>query len=165
MASVIKQWKKFSTLLSDIDSSTNDKQHFYSVISDWLTSNRNLFSDQVWGCYHLGYFASLDPSQYRVGSAEDSVSVSIEVLIRAEPSSLSTMAMFIRDTLWDMVAYKTRVRCPNCEDDDLRALIEPDSQEIVLSCDLCLWSQLPSGKKWSGPKTLIPANKTQLSGL
>lgn len=165
MTSINRQWKSFCSIFNELDVSTIDAKHFYSAISSWLIKNRKMFDDDVWKIYGLGKLSELNPSLYKVECLEGSVAESIDRWNNTQPSSQNSIAIIIRDALWDMAAFKTNIQCPNCQDDDLRALLEPDSKEIILSCDLCCWSQSSSGNEWSGSQNLIPANKDQLTVL
>jgi len=152
-------------MLNELNLNGIEEECFYSAISSWLTENRKAFRDNIWETYGLGQLSELNPTLFKVECLEGSVDEHIRRFNNLEPSSLDSIAMIIRDILWDMVAFKTQVQCPNCQEDDFRALLEPKSEEVILSCDLCCWSQSLNGNKWSGSSNLIPANKGQLSDL
>lgn len=169
MAPADRLWNSFCSMLEKIDTSVTDEERFYTHIVNWLSENKKLFDVGTWNIYKLDYYFDLKLSLYRVDCMECSVEETISRLINLsnltdfKVGKKSSILMFIRDILWDMVAFKTQTPCPNCQNDDLRALIEPNSNEMILSCDKCCWSQSIYGDKWSGTKLLIPANKEQIS--
>lgn len=159
-----RQWNSILSMLNELDIKKLTKQEFYAAISKWLVSNKNAFKEQLWTSYGLDKLSSLDPSLFNVESSEGSIEENISRLNNLQPSSQDSIVVIIRDILWDMAAFKTDIRCPNCKDDDLRALLDPDTESIILSCDLCCWSQSNSGTQKLECQNLIPANKLQLIG-
>jgi hypothetical protein len=157
-------------MLNELDVKNLTKQEFYTALVEWLRCHQKDFQkktrknlkENLWTSFGLDEYVSLDPLLYRVESAEDSVQEHVDAFNNWQPHSQESIAMVVRGILWDMVAFKTETQCPNCKDDDLRALFDPDTEEIILSCDLCCWAQSRYGKKWSGSHNLVPANKDQL---
>lgn len=157
-----KVWLDFCQFLSNKAGNDLTKYYFYQLICGWLANNINSFGDELWKLYNFKVYIEYDPSDYPIESSDNRVQNTIDRVCNLKPSSIDAIAMIVRDLLWDMVAYKSDIECPNCGDDDFRVLYDIKHKQIVLSCDLCGWSQFEDGKNWQGDNCLVPAKVSEL---
>lgn len=162
MKSHIKIWQDFLERVSKLQTGDLTKKIFFEFLCSWLLNNTKAFGSDVWLSYKFESLVSCKPADYAIEYSEGSVGEAISRLKRLEPSSTGSIAMTLRDVLWDMLAYKCDVECSNCGDDDFRVLLGKGSKIVVLSCDNCGWAQFESGKRWSEDSSLIPANNSEL---
>ncbi len=162
MKSHISVWREFCDHLNSLQTDSLSKQDLFSCTCEWLAKNSGCFGEDIWRIYGLDIMLKVSPSDYPVKYSEDTVDQTVSGWKALKPSSIDSIAMTVRDILWDMLAYKSKVECPNCGDDDLRVLFDKQGKVNVLCCDLCCWSQFESGEKWSGKQNLVPANISQL---
>ena len=138
------------------------KYVFFKLLCEWLIKNMKSFGEELWKLYRFEAYVNYEPSDYPMECSDDSVKQTIDRITKLEPSSMNAIAMIIRDILWDLVAYKSDIECSNCGDDDFRVLYDEKLKQLVLSCDLCGWSQYYDGRKWLGDYFLVPAKFAEL---
>jgi len=165
MSSHKQLWDTFTTFLRSIELKNTSTVQFVSCLIGWLLSNRRAFPEESWNLYGLDQLTSIDCDRYEVEFTEESLHSTISRLVKQSPSSKDSITMIIRDVLWDCIVHKSEVECPNCGDDDLRVLVDSESREIVLACDICSWSQSKNGNKYVGDKKLRIAERSELDNL
>jgi hypothetical protein len=82
---------------------------------------------------------------------------------RLHPRNERAAVADLHELGWDLVTIRSSRRCPQCEEGYLQPLLDPESGEIILSCDLCSWSETMDGQEWNGPSQLVPAPTSKLS--
>ena len=74
--------------------------------------------------------------------------------------------MTIRDTLWDMITIYSRKNCPITQSDEsryIKIIYNDDSEDILLECQGCGWTEYVNGDRYSGPVgKVIPANEEEI---
>lgn len=156
-----KLWANFCGYLGDKKDSLTELLLF-QYICEWLINNSKMFSGMVWDDYQFDTYLKYLPSEYVMKLSEERLEQLINRMMLFSPSSLDSMAMMLRNILWDMVAFKSKVMCPNCGDDEMRVLYDVEEGVVILSCDLCCWSQYENGEKWEGSGKLVPSKVSQL---
>lgn len=162
MRTVTQNWRDICSMLKNFEELSGSSQDLYLAFCKWLRENRNHFDKKTWNAYGFDKYINLNPSLYVAEFTEGTVQDNVERFARYKPNSIDTLAMFIRDILWDIIVFKTNIECARCGDDHFRALANPETNEIFLSCDRCTWTQSMSGVRRCGPKILIPARKNLL---
>ena len=155
-------WFELCEMLSKPQAVLLSKASLYASLSTWLEANIGTFGPEISAVYGFDSYVNYDPSDYPTESCEFSAQEIIHRIISLEPSSLDSVAMIIRDTLWDLIAYKSNRECLNCGDDDFRVLYDGNLDRFVMSCDLCGCSVFDDGSQWLGDPELKPANVRQL---
>lgn len=155
-------WSSLKLVLSALVPSTT-KRAYFGVLAAWLRENMDALGSDLVHQYGLDTFVELDADCYPIDTADVTVSDEVGNLIRQTPTRFDTIAMFLRDQLWPLVAFKTSTQCPNCEEDELRALQDTASGgEIILACDFCGWAQRRDGSRSDVVGTARPATSKQL---
>ncbi len=167
MRKMMNVWNKLIEKIEIDDIKTN--LDLYKIIKEWLIENKTKYFKNVYSDYDLDFFISLNPDDYAIDFSECSVEDSLTRIEKFEPRTIDNIVMITRDILWGMVAYKSKVECPNCTEDDFRVLYEQDTMKIVLSCDLCGWAQFEDGecfmaKQGDSNQKLLPLKMEQLKG-
>lgn len=139
------------------------KRRYFGALAKWIKEDSTLLGTQTATQYGLDWLSTLEPEDYPVELAGMVVSEEIASLIRQEPTTLDTIAMFMRDQLWPLATFKTSTECPNCGEDELRVLVDSvPPRELVLACDSCGWAQNDEGRKSDVKGTCRPATIAEL---
>lgn len=114
------------------------------AVQVWVSSNIDRFGSQA-ELYGLTELSKLKADDFPVDQSRLIAEEEVRVLRAIQPSTVETFAARIRDLLWGALVYQTHYRCPQCDDDYLRALWSDEQKEIVLACDTCAYSRLRTG--------------------
>ncbi len=162
MISCASLWKNFLRELNEFKDKEVSKIDFFNFIVKWLRDNKKGFQKREWESYKLDNYLNYDPSIYKIESSELDIGDCINSWNLTTPSSKITIAMFLRDALWDLIVFKIELECINCGDFCAEIMFDDEEEIIVLSCVQCDYSQDKKGEKWSKHYHLVPANKLQL---
>lgn len=154
-------WEEFLDL---IDSVNDDPGELTNAIQKWMRDHLNVFSKELLDLFKTSaYILSIDTSDYPIYFSNVDIANLKHEFHNMEPKNVEEILSKLLDALWEFVSYKTNIRCPQCNDDELRCLFDPTTRELVLSCDICSWTSTLSGDKWNSDNYLIPAKKVQLA--
>lgn len=156
--------KLLSNLLAHVRSSypPGDRAAMLGVLQQWLKShlaNWNAGLRERWG---LDEFARMDLARYPVDEASLDLDEELRQLRSVPPMSMELLAMRLRDIFWAGITVESSLVCPRCGEARLRMLEDAHSDALVLSCDLCAWSQSMLGEPWHGGRRLEPAPKARI---
>ncbi len=104
----------------------------------------------------------MDIGDYPIDESSLDPNEEIKQLDRVRPTSMSELSMRLRDIFWAGVTVESDIVCPQNRDAQLRILVDPPSDAIVLSCDACGWGQTPQGQEWDVEPRLKPVTKYRL---
>lgn len=156
--------KLTSSLLAHIGARPpGDRGALLELLQQWLKLHLMNWSSGIRGRWGLDEWAELDLSNYPVEESSFDPEEEVCQLKSVPPASMDLMAMRIRDILWAGITVEATVTCPRCGEVQLRILEDPASDTIVLSCDLCAWSQTSHGEPWHGPRHLKPASRPRIT--
>ena len=111
-----------------------DPEGYFSKLSEWVAEHGQHIGNEMLERCGLAVLSALAVDEYPVAWSDVSPPEEIASLLRTPPSKLDVLAMFVRDQLWGMVAFKTNTECPNCAGDELRVLWdECGGGEVVLA--------------------------------
>ncbi|WP_199789872.1 hypothetical protein [Sorangium cellulosum] len=133
-----------------------------ATITKWLASNIDEFGSSA-ETYGLGRFTRLDISSLPIKMMAHNPSEEIDAFRRVARHTVDALAMKIRDAIWTAIVWQTSEQCPNCLNDQLRALKTARTKRIVLACDFCGWAQTLRGERWSGGEDLVIMNTEELA--
>lgn len=155
-------WSSLTQVLSGLTPSTT-KRAYFAALTAWMRENMDALGSELVRHYGLDGLVELDADCYPIEAADVAVFDEAASLTRQTPTRFDTIAMFLRDQVWPLVAFKTSIPCPNCEEDELRALQDTASAgSIILACDFCGWAQHRDGSRSNALGTARPATSKQL---
>jgi hypothetical protein len=131
-------------------------------LQDWLRQELGNFSSETVQRYRLAEFATIELGRYPRQRSTMNPAEEIRRLIAVSPSSMETLAMFLRDVLWAGITVSSGVWCPNCDCAELVTNFDETSQKIVFACDRCIWAQTPEGAPLGPDCHLVPATNIVL---
>lgn len=158
----VKIWQGFNEFLFNCGIEALTKEQLFKIICKWVSNQEINLGSELCELYALNSYIRCNPFEYPIESSDDDVSHMLGRISRFKPSSVDSILMFIRDILWNMIAYKSSIECSNCRDDDFRVLYDEKLNKIVLCCDLCGYSELENGDVWCSDSNLVPAKTVQL---
>lgn len=156
-------WESF---IENTENNTVDKTAFINAVIVWLVENMDRFDKNLILKYGLDKYANIKTvDDFPVNYSEMDPIEEFSQIKNFPPSNEENFLMRLRDMIWHSITYRSGIICPECDGDELKALLDPNASSIsiVLACDICAWAQLPNGKKWEGLPQLIPATKKQLN--
>lgn len=157
-----KLWSSLTERLSRLPGNEAAAE-YGSALAEWVRENRTRIGSDLLARYGLDRLSVLSFDEFPVDDADLNVAIERTNLSKQEPSSVEVIAMLVRDQIWNLVAFKTRIECPNCGEDELRALIDPGTDDaLVLACDFCGWAQDEQGRPWNGQPGCRPAKTSEL---
>ena len=155
-------WKKlyprFITHLESLDVNVGHLELLLHVQA-WLKACLNQWTPKLRKDFGLDKYATLDFERFPLADASFSPGEELRLLRANPPGSMGSFAMFLRELFWTGITVESSVQCPRCDQTELRILEDPVTEEIVLSCDFCAWSQTESGEPWDKAHYLEPATK------
>ena len=158
----IALWIDFREALAKSIHNGSTKAELFKVLVQWLSSHKQAFQKRLWAIYQLDTYVDYDPFLYPLDLSEETVKQIVDRAYRFEPLSSEGIILFIRDALWDMVAYLTNNSCIYCGRYNVRVLFDELNDMPILSCDLCGLSYFESGERWREPHYLIPTTTLNL---
>jgi hypothetical protein len=159
----MKQKQRLQNLVNSLKESLNQSnintvELFAATLQSWLVINRHYFEKATRNLFPiLDFFADADLSEYPVHYASISLGGLQRLVAEITPRKQADVAARLADIIWDLIAYKTTLTCPQCKDDELRVLQDTDTGRLVLACDICLWSQWEDGEPRLVRSRLEPA--------
>ena len=157
-------WESFLDLLRKPDTLENYESYYNSMVF-WIKNNYRNFTEELLKCSRLDVLININPEFYLNDCQDFYLESELKRFENNRPSSINTFAMIVGDRLWEMVAIKSGIDCPNCMDEFRYVLIEKPSGEknVVLECESCAWSENIDGTKLDeGLVKVMPANKQDL---
>lgn len=153
-----------SDLLGQLEASLSpgDRSALLRVLQRWLKSHLRSWSAPLRERWGLERLATMDLSRYPLEESSLDPDEEVQQLTSVRPTSMELFAMRLRDIFWTGITVESTVVCPRCSETQLRVLEAGDSDAIVLSCDLCAWSQTPDGNPWKGTSPLQPASSSRI---
>ena len=153
-----------SDLLGQLESSFSpgDRAGLLQLLQRWLKVHLADWSAQLRERWGLDQLAAMDLSHFPIEDSSLDPDEEVRQLTAVRPTSMELLAMRLRDIFWAGVTFESSVVCPRCSEAQLRVLEDPDSDVLVLSCDLCAWSQTTQGKPWKGPVALQPTASSRI---
>jgi hypothetical protein len=153
-----------SDLLGELESSFSpgDRSALLRLLQQWLKSHLVSWSSQLRDRWGLDGLATLDLPRYPIDETSLDPDEEVRQLKSVPPTSMELLAMRLRDIFWAGITVESTTVCPRCSETQLRILEDADSDAIVLSCDLCAWSQTPLGEPWRGTRPLQPAPRSRI---
>lgn len=156
--------KLWASLIAHVSSSRGPASllDLLKSVQQWLREHPAVAGSGLGQRYGLPWYQLTDLEAYPLAYSDLCPVEEIRKLSRVPPSSAEVAVMFLRDLFWGAMVMRSAVSCPNCEGDDLRVLVAPPSDEIVLACDSCGWSQTQDGEPWSSAERPIPPTEIHL---
>lgn len=142
-----------------------DFNSYYKTLVQLIKKYPKDFSEKVKQRWGLTELLDLDLNKYIVDSPSICLKLEKNRLVR-NYENIDTLAMTIRDTLWDMITIYSRKNCPITQSDEsryIKIIYNDDSEDILLECQGCGWTEYVNGDRYSGPVgKVIPANEEEI---
>ena len=145
------------------ESVADDRVHMLRLLQQWLELHLTRWNAETRARWSLESYASMDLGRYPIDEASLRPSEEVRQLDSVRPTTMDILGMRLRDIFWAGITLESEVTCPRCEERQLRILQDEQLDRIVLSCDLCAWSQFPEGQPWKGTQFLKPAPKERIA--
>jgi hypothetical protein len=155
--------KLLSGLIAHLQSSSQrGRAAMLRLLQQWLKSHLASWDADLRERWGLDGFAGMDLLRYPIDEASLDPDEELRQLKSVPPTSMELLAMRLRNIFWAGITVESTAVCPRCSEAQLRILEDAHSDAIVLSCDLCAWSQTPNGEPWHGARRLEPAPKARI---
>lgn len=157
--------KKFRDI-SHQEKNLKNYESYYLAYIEFINENRFFFTDSILKKWGLDILISINPKEYIVLNPDIALQMETKRLSRGVYGNIDTLAMSIRDTLWDMVTIYSGKDCPITPNDELRYIkikYADDSERLLLECAGCGWTEDVEGNEYEGPfGRVFPVNKDDL---
>lgn len=147
---LVEKFRKISQVESNLESYEN----YYQAYVRFINEHKFYFTDEVMRKWGLDVLVSIDIGEYLVVNPDLYLSLEKTRMGKGKYAKIDTLAMIIRDTLWDMVTIYSGKDCPRTPDDELRYIkivYEDNSDKILLECATCGWTEDVNGREYTGP--------------
>ncbi|EOH96175.1 hypothetical protein UAY_03085 [Enterococcus moraviensis ATCC BAA-383] len=138
---------------------------YYEALVRFVKKHPVEFTDEVKDEWGLNELLDININEYIVANPDICLDMEAKRLVR-DYESIDTLAMSIRDTLWDMVTIYSGKDCPITPNDELRYIkikYADDSERLLLECAGCGWTEDVEGNEYEGPfGRVFPVNKDDL---
>ncbi|MDE6832764.1 MAG: hypothetical protein K2J39_00735 [Ruminococcus sp.] len=153
-------WESFLEMISD-KNNLADYKTYYSAIVQWTKERINLFTDKIIEDNDFNLLLNLDINEYVIDNPEICLETEYERLKKLNLNTRSLVAMFISDTLREMVTLKSGIDCPNCKYNEMSFYIAEiySEKRIIMICDVCGWCDNENNEHI---KNILPASKNEL---
>ncbi|MBO0473437.1 hypothetical protein IGL98_002301 [Enterococcus sp. DIV0840] len=152
--------------ISRCDNNLKSYEDYYQAYVKFINENRNYFTDLIIEKWGLDVLISIDSEEYIVPTPDLSLSMEKERLSKGEYEDIDTLAMSIRDTLWDMVTVYSGKDCPITPNDELRyikVVYKDKSNKILLECAGCGWTEDIRGEEYTEDfGKVFPVNEKEI---
>jgi len=144
------------------DSGPVDRGALLERLQGWLKAHLANWSVELRNRWGLNELSDIELGAYPIEDASLDPEEELRQLNAVPPTSMENLAMRIHDIFWVGITVESTVTCPRCGELQLLVLEDPRSSEIVLSCDLCAWTQTSTGEPLHGAPHLKPASRTRI---
>ncbi|MGX7417235.1 hypothetical protein ACWOFR_00370 [Carnobacterium gallinarum] len=138
---------------------------YYEALVQFVIKYPTEFNDEVKDEWGLNELLDINTNEYIVTNPDICLDMEAKRLVR-DYESIDTLAMSIRDTLWDMITVYSGKDCPVTPNDELRYIklvCEDNSDQILLECAGCGWTEDTSGNEYRGPYgKVFPINQKEI---
>ncbi|MBM7690061.1 hypothetical protein BCR24_03690 [Enterococcus ureilyticus] len=145
-----------------------DFSNYYKALVQIVKKYPLEFTDEVRDEWGLNELLSIEEKKYIVDKPDICLNMEKKRLVR-NYENIDTLAMAIRDTLWDMVTVYSGKDCPITPNDELRYIkivYEDNSDKILLECAGCGWTEDIDGNEYTGPVgKVFPVNKEEIKNI
>ncbi|BDH63964.1 hypothetical protein [Enterococcus faecalis] len=139
--------------ISRCDSNLESYENYYQAYVKFINEHRDYFTDSFLEEWGLDILISIEIKEYIVPNPDLSLSLEKSRLSKGEYKNIDTLAMSIRDTLWDMVTVYSGKDCPITPNDELRyikLIYKDNSSKILVECAGCGWTEDIEGEEYIG---------------
>lgn len=159
---LVKEFRETSQCSSNLESYEN----YYKACVQFINKNKDYFIDSILKKWGLDVLISIDAEEYIVSKLDLSLNMEKIRLSKGAYENIDTLAMSIRDTLWDMITVYSGKDCPITPADELRyiKLIDEDGiEKLLLECAGCGWTEELNGEEYKGSfGKVFPVNKREI---
>ncbi|WP_088816166.1 MULTISPECIES: hypothetical protein [Listeria] len=156
--------KEYYQIFSDSQALKNFFSYYEALVS-FVKKHPIEFTDEVKDEWGLNELLDININEYLVATPDICLDMEAKRLVRAY-ENIDTLAMSIRDTLWDMVTVYSGKDCPITPNDELRYIklvYKDNSDKILLECAGCGWTEDTSGNEYTGPYGKVyPVNQKEI---
>ncbi|MBC2192434.1 hypothetical protein HCB44_09060 [Listeria sp. FSL L7-0229] len=159
---LLKNFREIPQCDNNIESYKNYFQAYVKFINEY----RDFFTDSILEKWGLDVLISINSEEYIVSTPDLSLNMEKQRLSKGEYKDINTVAMSIRDTLWDMVTVYSGKDCPITPNDELRYIKvkrKDNSNKILLECAGCGWTEDVEGGEYTGDFVKVfPVNEKDI---
>lgn len=160
---LVKEFRDISRCKSNLES----YEKYYQAYVKFIIKNEFYFTDLILKKWGLDILIKIDSKDYIVSSPDLSLDRENTRLSRGKYEDIDTLAMSIRDTLWDMVTIYSGKDCPITQNDELRyikLIYKDNSSKILLECAGCGWIEDTDGNEYKEPGgKVFPVKKVEIA--
>lgn len=138
---------------------------YYEALVRFVKKHSVEFTNEVKDKWGLNELLNININEYIVANPDICLDMEAKRLVRAY-ENIDTLAMSIRDTLWDMVTVYSGKDCPITPNDELRYIklvYKDNSDKFLLECAGCGWAEDASGNEYTGPHgKVLPVTQREI---
>lgn len=146
--------------------SMSSHEEYYRALVRFIRRNDRYFSKKILAAYELNTLITLDLEKYVIDPAVFSMEVEKEKYSTAEYTSISSLAMSISFSLWEMIAVYSGNDCPITGEYNMRYVLveDADSKKFLLEeCEQCGCLRDQAGTEYTGTiEKITPASSCQV---
>ena len=162
--------RKYQAIFTD-DNNLKDYKSYYLAYVNFINENRNYFDNTVLAMWGLDMLISIDPCKYIVSKPDLSLQMESQRMGKIILQKIDTIAMVIRDALWDMITVYSGIDCPRNKCDEFRYIKVQHgngSTELVLECAGCGLILDMEGNEYNyniATDTIFPVTQEEVENL
>ncbi|AQY51486.1 hypothetical protein PWEIH_14931 [Listeria weihenstephanensis FSL R9-0317] len=148
------------------DTNLTDYKNYYAALVNFINKNRPFFTPPIMEKWGLDVLVAIDPNEYVVEKPDLSLDFE-KIRLGGDYKNIDSLAMSIRETLWDLVTIYSGKDCPITPNDELRYIKirkDDNSEQFLLECAGCGRAEDIYGNEYvGGVGKMWPVNRVDMN--
>jgi len=139
---ILKKWEQLRKCVIQ-DRDFLDSRSLLNLLLDWMKEIKEFNDIQIQNLYklHFSYYENLNIDE--IFYENSVVWYSLEEIIQYDiiQANIDSDKWAIENSsniIYNLLVFKSDRECPCCHDDNLRVLVEINSERLIFECDSCL---------------------------
>ena len=158
---LLKKWKELQMFAGEHKKHLT-REELFKYLLKWSDEVKKLRDNRIKDLYidHLAYFENIPDTQVEHYEYWYSLDELLEQdVLNVFPTRYEQPVLYVRELLWELVAFKSDRNCSRCRNDMLRVLTDREATKVFFSCDLCAYTEDLLGNEVLHHENLFPASK------
>lgn len=145
----VRVWRELQLAVVQLNAQSSLRDLLVTILS-WIRSNANLSESEPFSAYGFSSFLELNEGSMPVefSSLRNSDIDHVKrAILSYRPNEAESITRFLRDTLEALITIEVNRRCPNCENEWMRAFIGKNNGLLAYQCDVCGCARYSDGSR------------------
>ncbi|MBP5100943.1 hypothetical protein [Pseudomonas protegens] len=142
-------WRELQLAIAQFSDNASLRD-FLDVLLSWVRGNSKLMELESFSLYGFKEFIEVDEDSMPIGFSSvthGDIAHFKKAILGYSSRDAESIARFLRDTLEALITVEVNEKCPNCENDWMRAFIGRNNGRLAYQCDVCGCSRYSDGTR------------------